>query len=540
MSHNAESASHKAPLRRPRLALLALGIALAFLAAACGSGTEESVAPADQADASADTDTDTDTDTSTEESRASDGVPADDVATEAPAEADAPDEPEPAPQPEVEPVVFDDNFGESIAPILANNCASCHNANGPGSSHWQLLTAQDAVDTSQVIASFVTSRFMPPWPAGDLSVAFHEDRSLSQDEIDALVSWSAAGGEIDVDPATPIESPNGVVELDDLDLSLEPVEPYDGSPAILDDYRCVVYDPQITEPTVLSGFNFVPDQTEVVHHAIGNLVSANRRADVDARAAADTTGAGFSCFGLPIQDEIVVAWAPGQNPTQYPENSGIVMQPGDFFLVQIHYHFEVDAPADRSLLELDFSDDIAPDDLKQIRIAEYVAPAEIPCSVDESGPLCDRDTAIERAVELYGDAGASADLFNLLCGVTPADFAHMTDGLASSSCDLEMYEFGEIVSVFGHMHEIGTTFRMTLNPGTPDETVLLDIPDWDFDWQFNFEPVDSIVVTPGDVVRIECAWDRALIKPGEEPRYIFWSDGTTDEMCFSNIVTRDL
>ena len=88
------------------------------------------------------------------------------------------------------------------------------------------------------------------------------------------------------------------------------------------------------------------------------------------------------------------------------------------------------------------------------------------------------------------------------------------------------------------MHEFGETFRMTLNPDTPDERVLLDIPNWAFEWQFDYRPVDSIVVEPGDVIRVECTWDRSLA-PMPEPRHITWNEGTEDEMCYSTLSTVD-
>lgn len=61
---------------------------------------------------------------------------------------------------------------------------------------------------------------------------------------------------------------------------------------------------------------------------------------------------------------------------------------------------------------------------------------------------------------------------------------------------------------------------------------------WDFDWQFIYEPTDSIVISRGDTIRVECTWDRALRDPELEPAYVLWADGTNDEMCFSTIVTR--
>jgi len=90
--------------------------------------------------------------------------------------------------------------------------------------------------------------------------------------------------------------------------------------------------------------------------------------------------------------------------------------------------------------------------------------------------------------------------------------------------------------VFGHMHEIGDAFRMTLNPGTATERILLDIPRWDFGWQLNYRFTDPVALSAGDVIRVECTWDRARLKTPEN-RYITWSEGTEDEMCYSALTT---
>ena len=123
-----------------------------------------------------------------------------------------------------------------------------------------------------------------------------------------------------------------------------------------------------------------------------------------------------------------------------------------------------------------------------------------------------------------------------LCGYSPDDFSHMTDGYASSTCDQPARFSGMIVSVLGHQHGIGTTFRMTLNPDTPDERILLDIPRWDFGWQFNYDPIEEIMIKPSDTIRLECTWDRSLRPPDAEPRYVLWADGSDDEMCFGIIM----
>ena len=64
--------------------------------------------------------------------------------------------------------------------------------------------------------------------------------------------------------------------------------------------------------------------------------------------------------------------------------------------------------------------------------------------------------------------------------------------------------------------------------------IIVDIPVWNFEWQLYYEPVEEIRIERDDIIRVECVWDRSL-QHMEEPRYITWSDGTVDEMCFSPV-----
>lgn len=429
------------------------------------------------------------------------------------------------------------SFSTEVLPILETKCATCHNDPGPGSIHWSLETVGDAVDEAAFLGDYVDAGVMPPWPAGPLSVAFSNDRGLSPEERATLVEWASSGAEIDIDPSTPVRAAE-VESLAEVDATLYPEEPYQGSPDVLDDYRCLVYDPQLTEDTWLVGYNFVPDQAEVVHHAIGYRAPASQRERAEAKDAADP-GPGWSCYGGSGigQDELFIGWAPGQVPARYPDGAGLRMAAGDFIVLQIHYHYDLDAPLDNSSLQMDYTSSDEP--LKEVQIMPFLGPVEIPCATWQEGPLCDRDAAMAAAIEKYGRAGVRADEANLLCGTRPSDYADMTNGVASSECTLPIYRFGTLVSVLAHQHEIGETFRITLNPDRPNEKILLDIPDWDFDWQFNYAPVEDITLTPGDTLKLECSWDRANQKPGIEPAYIVWADGTYDEMCFATMTVLD-
>ncbi len=429
------------------------------------------------------------------------------------------------------------SFADTVQPVLEANCAACHNSGGPGASTWTLDTAADAAVVADGLGVVVGGAYMPPWPASDLSVPFRDVWRLDEADRDAIVEWAAAGGPLDVDPDTPIEPTGDLLTGIDPDAVVSG-EPYAGDPAVSDDYRCQINPLGVGEPTFITGFEFVPDRDDVVHHAIVFLARAGT---IDQARALDDAeeGPGWTCYGLSgLRGEVtqILGWAPGQQPTTFPAGYGIPVLPGDFLVTQIHYHYDDEAPADRSEMVLQFAD---PDELsagmRRVGGAVLLAPAEIPCSSDQSGPLCDREASRELVRDQFGDFGASiADALLLRCGMTVDDFAGFTDGVSHSSCDYDLSRPATLIGVLGHMHEYGSAFRMTLNPDTPQETILLDIPVWSFEWQFTYRLAEPIDIGPGDTVRIECTWDRS-VNPNDEPRYVLWAEGTGDEMCYSTM-----
>jgi mono/diheme cytochrome c family protein len=441
------------------------------------------------------------------------------------------------------------SFDREVRPVLEQNCASCHQSGGPGAAHLTLETAGDAQDNALYIASAVDVGYMPPWPAADGDLAFEHDRRLSDNDRKTVRDWLDDGGSLDVPrerAVTPTAQALVPIERDTVMTGA----PYQGSSAKRDDYRCQIYDPELDGSQFLQGFGFEADRTEVVHHALLFRAKSETREQSEALDAEDPN-VGWPCTGatgIVGQNEAVkqiMSWAPGQDPTILPADTGIPMEPGDYFITQIHYHYEPQTDGlapDESTVVADFASDeviaAAGGELEPIDLTLYLGPAEIPCSTDETGPLCDRAAAQQYLIERSGPAaGFAADGLMAQCGTTAADYAGMVDGTASSSCDLPAHP-GQIVSVWGHMHELGSSFRLTLNPGQPDETVLLDIAKWDFDWQLNYSPTADVVLDADDVIRVECSWDRSFLDPDAEPGYVMWAEGTEDEMCYSQIVTR--
>ena len=442
------------------------------------------------------------------------------------------------------------SFAETVQPILERSCASCHEPSGSGSGEWQLATAADAADAASGLALVTQTRYMPPWPASDRGVPLLHSMRLPDADIAAIKAWADAGGPLDVDPTSPVTATPQEVDAPRHDLELRMAEPYQGSQDIPNDYRCFVLDPHLTAPAVVTGYEFEPDQVELVHHTLVYRLHASA-ADAIAQADDRDPGPGWQCFGgINVRgadpsasgggggSDLVMGYAPGQTPTTYADGTGLILDPGDLLVMQMHYHITHPSEPDRSAIALQLGAGPVTS-YDPVEVTTFLAPAEIPCGPDESGPLCDRDAELRELDRLYGGVGpAIANGLHFLCGTTPEQLGVLdADLVAHSSCDHRIGRSGQLLAVLGHMHEIGRSFRMTLNPGTPQEQILLDIPRWDFDWQFNYPLVDPIELHAGDTIRIECSWDRHLVEQ-DQPHYVTWAEGTEDEMCFSTISVR--
>ena len=132
-----------------RPALPALVALFVVVVAACSAGESEPLSAGDaEIEAFADTDSDNDSSTDGAESEttvAADGASGDDEPAASAADSESAEsdsnggaDADTADVPAFEPVSYNGDFGTSIQPLIAENCASCHNDGGAGSAHWQV------------------------------------------------------------------------------------------------------------------------------------------------------------------------------------------------------------------------------------------------------------------------------------------------------------------------------------------------------------------------------------------------------------------
>jgi mono/diheme cytochrome c family protein len=445
------------------------------------------------------------------------------------------------------------SFARDVAPIIQQKCSGCHQAGGI--APFAFDSAKSISSRADLIASAVRSRLMPPWPPGPRSPAYagQAERTLTARERATLVSWAKAGARTDGPARKPL--PRAPVDVRAGERVLEIAMPGAYRPragtGTTDDYRCFVLDPKLSSDVSVTSARIEPGSSKIVHHVILFRIAAAQAAAAS-RLDAASPGLGWSCFGGTgisggggsVQASLddsgwIAAWAPGGTGGRLPEGTGVPLPSGARIVMQVHYNLLNGNAPDRSRAVMTVAPASA--GLTKVQTTLLPAPVELACAKGERGKLCNRVEALTELSRKYGSTAAfvPAGLL-LLCGRSPASVAPSP----VSSCDRAINASTTIVGAAGHMHLLGTSIRVELNPGTSRARVLLDIPRWDFHWQNMYTLRSPVRAEPGDVVRVTCRHDVTKRHHGSHgvpktPRYVLWGEGTTDEMCLGLLqVTR--
>jgi hypothetical protein len=446
------------------------------------------------------------------------------------------------------------SFTRDVAPIVREKCTGCHRVGGI--APFPLETARQISSRTKLIEAVVRARVMPPWPPGPRSPAYvgEQERTLSSSERATILAWARGGGRVDGPalgrkPVQPIPPRAGEATLR---LRMPSAYRPRAAQGVTDDYRCFLLDPRLSADASVTSARIEPGAARIVHHVILFRVDPTQVAAAK-RVDAESSGPGWGCFGgtgLPagssatIQDSLnnanwIAAWAPGWGSGRVPDGTGVPLPAGSRIVMQVHYNLLQGRAADRSQAILTTAPASA--GLTPLRTVLLPGPVELACAKGERGRLCSRSEALHELGRKYGTTAA----------FVPAGLLILCRGSAAtpkpspvSTCDRRITERTTIHVAAGHMHLLGASIRLELNPGTPRARVLLDIPRWDFHWQNAYALASPVTAGPGDVARVTCRHDVHKRMHGRHgapstPRYVLWGEGTTDEMCLGILqVTR--
>ncbi|HMV69507.1 MAG TPA: hypothetical protein PKA64_21875, partial [Myxococcota bacterium] len=259
----------------------------------------------------------------------------------------------------------------AAGPIVEARCAGCHTDGGPAPMAFDSYEA--TARHAPVMAAAIRAGAMPPWQPAEGCNQYRGDLSLRPGERDLLLEYLDGDmplGDPDAPPAieVPVDPAPGVRP----DVVLTLPEAY--TPALQpDDYRCQIIPWPLAEPAYITGISVRPDRVQVVHHTIVFKAPADTLASWQALDDAED-GPGYTCFAGPggagfgslTPDQLgqvsqamqtgelpegaggtqwLGAWVPGASSNPFPEGSGLLIEPGDVVIVQMHYNTLASAPA---------------------------------------------------------------------------------------------------------------------------------------------------------------------------------------------------
>ena len=386
-------------------------------------------------------------------------------------------------------------FSETIAPIVYQNCVTCHR---PGeAAPFSLISYDDVRKRGALVAAVTKSRYMPPWHAAHGYGEFKEERRLTDDQIAAIAQW-VANGMPEGDPQKMPKLPTFTEgwHLGKPDLILEMPTAFEVPSSGPDIYRNFVVPTNLTEDRWIRAIEFRPSARKAVHHVLFgyDVGGAVRKMDgVDGKPGYTTTMGGN--FTNSANSASLGGWAVGNNPELLPEEFALSLPKGSDIVLQMHFHPTGKTEAERSIVGIYFSSK---------------APARNLIGVD--------------LPPLFG--------FGAGINIPAGNSDYTIEDSLTLPVDVEAF------GVFAHAHYIAK--EMKASATLPDGSIqpLIWIQNWDFNWQDVYTFKNLVALPKGTRIDVRVTYDNSASNPRNPtnpPKTVLWGEQTTDEMASISI-----
>lgn len=382
-------------------------------------------------------------------------------------------------------------FNKDIAPIVYNNCASCHR---PGeAAPFSLLSYQDVSKRGRIIASVTQARFMPPWKAETGAYPFRDERRLKDSEIALIQQWVKEGmpeGKPSDAPAPPKFASGWMLGEPDLIVEMPAAfhVPADGP----DIYRNIAVPLGLTEDKWITAIDMKPSARSVVHHV---LYFADPGGKAHSRPPQGAEP-GFSGMRPGGEAEPLGGWAVGAQPHFWPDGLALPIKKGSDFVVQYHFHPTGKPEAEKSVIGFYFAKQPPTRTLVSVQM-----PPTYSLFAGLDIPAGEKDFVIR-------------DSYTLPVAM-------------------------DAVSISAHAHYIAKQMKMTATFPDGGVKTLLAINDWDFSWQDHYQFKDEVPLPKGTRLDVEVHWDNTAgnpRNPSNPPIEVKWGEQSKDEMGSVSLV----
>ena len=415
-------------------------------------------------------------------------------------------------------------FSKDIAPIIFQNCTSCHR---PGeAAPFSLQNYSDVSKRAELISQVVTEHQMPPWKAAEGGVAFQFERRLSGQQISLIGKW-VKEGKPEGNPSELPPLPQFTVgwSLGEPDLIVTMTKPFTVPADGPDIYRNFVVPLGLDTDRYVKAIDFRPSARTVVHHVLYFYESSGLARKLDEED--DTSGfkGGMGAMarlrnGPPVMTSDgaedrpfpragaglrplanrkfaenpnfgpLGGWALGAQPHPLPEGLAFRVPAGSDLILATHFHPSGKAEEELSTVGIYFAKE----------------------------PITRRFTGIQ----LPPAFGAFKDID------IPADSKeYVIEDSFELPVDVEAFGVG------AHAHYLGKSMTLTALMPDGQSKTLLSIPDWDFAWQEQYRYSEYVRLPRGTKLHSRITYDNSSDNPrnpSSPPARVRFGEESTNEM----------
>ncbi|PYR01022.1 MAG: hypothetical protein DMF96_01505 [Acidobacteria bacterium] len=374
-------------------------------------------------------------------------------------------------------------FAKDVAPILFQQCASCHRPGG--AAPFSVLTFAEARPRAKSIAAAVQRRTMPPWKPEPGYGEFVAGRRLTDEQIAAIVQWADEGAPLG-DPAALPSPPEWTDDwpLGPPDLIVKMPDAYRLPPGGPDRIRNFVIPIRIPARRYVKAWEFRTSNPPVVHHAT-MMIDPTRASEQRDQEDPEPGYEGLIPLSARNPDGYFLGWTPGQAPSVVQDRMAWPLEKDGDLVMMLHLRPTGAWETIEASVGLYFSD--AP-------------PTRTPAMIR----LNRQDIDIPPGEQRY----TASDSYAL-------------------PVDVDAY------SVQPHAHNLAKEIKgwATLPDGT--KTWLIYIRSWDFHWQDSYRYANPVRLPAGTRLTMEYTYDNSQsnpVNPNRPPKPVTYGQRTSDEM----------
>ena len=359
-------------------------------------------------------------------------------------------------------------YANQISRILNERCVNCHRDGE--AAPFSLTDYDEVVGWAGMIEEVVTEQRMPPWHANPKHGKFRNDPTLTIEQKNLISEWVKAGAPLgDTDDLpTPPEFTEGW-RIGKPDVVFQITKkPYPIPAGGILPYQYFQVKTNFKEDKWIQAAEIRIGNRAVVHHVV---VVVSRR--------------GVQPVHGEIDSEWLTASAPGSKPLDLADGLAKVIPAGATLVFQVHYTPVGTPQTDLSTVGFKFVD--------KAKVRKIVGTKQV----------AQRDLNIPAGQAEYK---------------TSASRVVRQDAL--------------MLAMFPHMHWRGKSFKYTAKYPDGRNEVLLDVPNYDFNWQNGYEFEQPKLLPRGTEILCEAVFDNSasnFLNPDPNVN-VRWGDQTFEEM----------